>query len=353
MNKDIIEQYYNEYNFPSAQKLYKILKDDKHNITQKEIKSYLDTQLQEQLMKQQTEKRKDMGHIISIDENEKWQMDIFDLSKYANSNNGYKYLLAIIDVFTRKAYIKPMKTKSIDDTVSALENILSKYDLKPFIIMSDNDSSFLGERFQTLLEKYKIIHSTNIKGDHHALGIIDSFAKKLKTILSKLFIKNNSSKWINYIDEIIRKYNNTPHSGILDLKPNNVTKSDITKGEIYMLNMAKNMKNNTISDLSKDDQVRIRIEGTFKKGTEPKWSDDVFTVDEIRGKMIKLSNGKIKKRSNLLKIHSMPEQFQQVNIIKETNIKNNVMRKNMSAGIDQNNLISSKRISKSNKIMDV
>lgn len=350
MNNNIIEQYYNEHNFPSAQKLYKLLKDDKHNITQKEIKSYLDTQLQEQLMKQQNEKRKDLGHITAIEENEKWQMDIFDLSKYANSNNGYKYLLVIIDVFTRKAYVEPMKTKSIDDTTSALEKIINH--IRPFIIISDNDSSFLGEKFQTLLDKYKIIHNTNIIGDHHALGIIDSFAKKLKTIISKLFIKNKNSNWINHINEIIRKYNNTPHSGILDLKPNEVTKSEKTKGDIYILNLNKSKKNATISDLSKDDTVRLKIEGTFKKGTEPKWSDEIYNVEEVRGKSIKLSNGQTKKRSSLLKVQPISNQVT-TNIIKQTNINNSVIRKNRDAGIDQSNLISSKRIPKPKKILDV
>ena len=46
---------------------------------------------------------------------EAFQMDIFDLSKYKSSNSNYKYILACIDVFTRKAYAKPMKNKNIDN----------------------------------------------------------------------------------------------------------------------------------------------------------------------------------------------------------------------------------------------
>ncbi len=39
------------------------------------------------------------------------QLDIFVLQKYINSNNGYSYILCIMDVFSRKAWVYPMKSK--------------------------------------------------------------------------------------------------------------------------------------------------------------------------------------------------------------------------------------------------
>ncbi len=39
--------------------------------------------------------------------------------------------------------------------------------------------------------------------DHHALGVIDVFAKQLKRVLSKDFLENKSTKWINILPKII------------------------------------------------------------------------------------------------------------------------------------------------------
>jgi hypothetical protein len=74
------------------------------------------------------------------------QLDILVLKKYETSNNGYGYILCIMDVFSRKAWYYPMKTKGLSDTTSAIKKFFSKSGLHKFnkealvIIMSDSDS---------------------------------------------------------------------------------------------------------------------------------------------------------------------------------------------------------------------
>ena len=48
---DIIEQYYENFNYPSADKLYKLLKDDKHDVKKKDIIDYLNKQEEAQILK--------------------------------------------------------------------------------------------------------------------------------------------------------------------------------------------------------------------------------------------------------------------------------------------------------------
>ena len=54
-------------------------------------------------------------------------MDIFSLFNFVDSfrKSEYKYALCCIDVFTRKAYVIPMKDKSTEAVVEAFESILS------------------------------------------------------------------------------------------------------------------------------------------------------------------------------------------------------------------------------------
>ena len=72
------------------------------------------------------------------------------------------------------------------------------------------------------------------------------------------------------------------------------------------MNMDKNLKNIQIhtkgSDLSVGDHVRISEKNIFKKGTEPRWSDEVYTVEGVKGLSVSLSDGKTYKRDKLLKI---------------------------------------------------
>ena len=55
---------------------------------------------------------------------------------------------------------------------------IEKY--KPTILMSDNDSTFTNSQFREILDKHDIMFQPNKSNDHHALGLIDSFARTLK-----------------------------------------------------------------------------------------------------------------------------------------------------------------------------
>ena len=86
--------------------------------------------------------------------------------------------------------------------------------------MSDNESSFKGGKFQKLLSKYNIFHDVNIVDDHHVLGIVDRFARTIKTIFTKIFLRSKTKNWVDSLNKVVDRYNESPHSGIYDIKPN-------------------------------------------------------------------------------------------------------------------------------------
>ena len=298
----IIEKYYESNNFPSADKLYKYLKADNVSVSKKQVQEYLSKQTEVQLTKETKIHKSKDGHIVAMFANQIWQIDIFILQKYVKVNHGYRDILCAVDVFTRKSYCVPMKTKDIDDCTMALSKIFKIAGLTPKTIMSDNDSSFKGEKFQKLLKTYEVDHDMNIVGDHHALAIVDRFARTLKSILTKIFLRNKKNNWYDYLEKVINTYNNSPHSGILDIKPNDADTDD----NISLLvehNKKLGMENITKPDLVKGDKVRIRTKGIFDKGTEPLWSHEVYVVDSMKGKQVELNGIGIRKRDQLLKVH--------------------------------------------------
>ena len=329
---DIIKEVYEDYNLPSLDKLYTILKKKGHNISKDKIKLFLDKLNEQQLTKQTKTDKSKFGSIVAFHPNEMFQIDIFDLSKYSSYNKNYKYIFAMIDIFSRKAYAVALKNKDIDSITKAFDDIIKKNDLTPHSITSDSDSSFLGGKFQTLLDKHKIHHETVILNDHRGLGIIDRFARTLKTIFTRIFLKNQTKIWIDYLDKVITTYNRTPHSSIKDIAPDEAMEQD--KQEIiFNINQEKNKKNEPSSDLKVGDLVRVKITGLFKKGTDPTYSDEVYKVISTKGKTIELDDNKKYKQENLLMVPKDTEK-EYNNVIKEVNKESRIKRRLRKEGIE-------------------
>ena len=325
--EDFLTNLYIENNYPAKAKLLQLAKQTRPEIKAKDVNDFLDALMSYQLLKETKNRKSHLGHIVAFRVNEIWQIDIYDLSRYDKSNKGFNYMFAVVDVFSRFAYIVPLKNKDIDSTTKALEEILSYNKSSPDLVMSDNDSSFLGDKFQKLLVKYNIHHDANAIGDHNALGIVDNFAKRIKRILTAQFLHTQNKNWIDNIQKIIRTYNISPHRSLDGLSPTDAMSEDkdITQF-LFLINLYKSQVNLTTSDLSEGDKVRIRISGDFKKGTDPRYSNTVHTVKHIHGKTIILDDDKKVIRANLLKVPADTVSIDKPNIIEVAKKQKKVSR---------------------------
>ena len=153
------------------------------------------------------------------------------------------------------------------------------------------------------------------------LSIIDNFALRIKTILKKTFLFNNSTNWINHIDNIIRVYNNTRHSSLNGLSPEQALKPE-TFSLIQKININKMENNKRTTDLKINDKVRkysLFKKSISKPSITPAWSDEVYYVIKVEGSTIYLNDGSKNKRYNLLHV---PDDT-------EVNTKKNIILKSM------------------------
>ena len=287
-------------NYPGYERLVKLAQEKYPEISRSEVKTFLSHDTARQLTTVQHAKKAE-GHIVAMLPNELWQMDIFDLSRYMYSNKYFRYLLCCVDVFTRKVYVEALKEKDSEACAKAFEKIMKSNGVKPRSILSDHDAAFLREPFQKILTKEGIALNLNALNDHHALGI---FARRFKMILTTTFLKNHTTKWLDRYQNIIAIYNNTKHSSLKDKTPNEATKPG-NHEEILKLNLDKQVANKTVSDLEVDDKVRKNLltrAHQIMKGTDPRWSDEVFIVKQIHGNTIILNDGSRMKRTDLLKV---------------------------------------------------
>jgi hypothetical protein len=242
------------------------------------------------------------------------QLDIFVMIKFEKKNRGYAYILAIVDVFSRKAWCYPMHTKSLEDTVPAIKKFFKSSGIHDFnkdvlcIIMSDSDSAFRGDdrseeqNFQKVLYDNNAVMENVKLNDHSALGVIDVFAKNLKRIITKEFIESDSTNWIDILDIIVEGYNKSPHTALDDISPNDAISDPKKRTHVMQLNIIKARSNGFVTDLTPGDKVRLKDTALFKKGTESRWTDEVFTVESASGKTVVLTDGQRVKRDSVLKV---------------------------------------------------
>jgi hypothetical protein len=331
---DIIQKYYENFNFPNPKKLYTILKKDGYNYTQKNITEYLNKKDENQILK--PVKKSSTGHIVSYFPNEFWNIDIFDLSKFVKYNNGYKYIFCAIDIFSRHAYCEPMKNKDETNVILSLNKILSESKSLPTNIISDSDSSFLSNKFINFLDQKGINFNTVIVGDHKSLGVIDRFALTIKRIFAKLFIINKKSNWIDYLQKVVKTYNNTVHDSLNDLTPNEAEEKKNYE-KVLDLNIKKSKSNKMESDLKPGDKVRILVKTKLSRITDSNWSTEVYIVKSVRFKTVVLTNDQVVKRENLLKVHE--SNISTIDISKKINQENKNKRYLANEAIDTSNVI--------------
>jgi transposase InsO family protein len=86
---------------------------------------------------------------------QQWQMDLADMQSMQKFNDGYRYLLVCIDVFSKYAWVVPLKNKTGPTLVEAFKVILTS-GRKPEKIMTDQGTEFLNKHFRALMKEEDI-----------------------------------------------------------------------------------------------------------------------------------------------------------------------------------------------------
>ena len=139
------------------------------------------------------------------------------LSKY---NKGIKYLLCAIDLFSKYAWVIPIKDKKGTSIVNAFKKILNNSNRKPNKIWVDQDSEFYNNAFKDFLKINNIeMYSTYNEGKSVAA---ERFIRTLKNKIFKHMTDIQQNIYFDVLDDIVDKYNNTVYRTI-KIKPIEVT----------------------------------------------------------------------------------------------------------------------------------
>ena len=206
--------------------------------------------------------------------NDLFQADLVDVSNISSHNDGYRYILTCIDVFSKRAWAIPLKTKSGTEVTSAFEKILGE--TKCNMLQTDKGTEWLNAKFQTLLRSHGIKFYTSENDDIKA-AVIERFNRTLKSKMWRYFTYKNTRRFLDVLPDLIHSYNNTYHRSI-GMKPANVNSSNeqIVREKLYPLKPKSKLK----WKLMIGDKVRISMQRVpFRKGYLGNWSEEIFVVD--------------------------------------------------------------------------
>ena len=241
-------------------------------MTQKNIKIFINEIYSKPPKKYYATNKTDVYFIDDI-----WSLDILDLKDYGPENNrGYRYVLVIIDNFSKYGWAVPLKNKNAQTIKDSFEKILINSKRKPNLIETDRGKEFYNNIFQDFLNKNNIKHYS--RNSSYGAVFAERFNRTIRDLLKKIVFENGDGNWIDVLPTITKQYNNRIHSST-KLTP---TQASLKKNECYvyknLLDKRKKVKPKfQINDLV----ITADLKKTFSKGDTTNWSYKLYKITEI------------------------------------------------------------------------
>ena len=135
-----------------------------------------------------------------------WGVDLADMRLLSKCNKGIKYLLCVIDLFSKYPFVVPLKDKKGVSIVNAFQSILDESKRKSNKILVDQGSEFYNNDFKKWLKNNDIsMYSTYNEGKSVTA---ERFIRTLKNKLYKHTTAVSKNVYYDVLDDIVKKYNN-------------------------------------------------------------------------------------------------------------------------------------------------
>ena len=199
-----------------------------------------------------------------------WGVDLADMQSLSRKNKGIKYLLCVIDLHSKYAFVIPLKDKKGISVTNGLNKVIKQSNRKTIKIWVDQGGGFYNNVFKQWLSDNDIImYSTYNEGKS---VVAERFIRTLKSKLYKHMTAIGKNVYYDVLDDVVNKYNNTKHSTI-KMKPIDVGNNK----RVYI-----DEHNEKRSRFKVGDRVRIsKFKNIFAKGYTPNWSSEIFVVDKV------------------------------------------------------------------------
>ena len=223
--------------------------------------------------------------IIPLYKDETWSADLIDKSSLSKYNNNYKFILTVIDIFTKYAWAIPLKNKSGLSITNGFKLVLGENpqggseSRKPEKLWVDRGSEFYNKTFKSLLKEYGTgnaasgIELYSTYSDLKAV-FIERFNRTLLHIINKPMFINGDGNWVNILNDAVLTYNNNIHSTINMTPVDASNNPDKVKYTFNFKNIKPKFK---VGDYVRNADKR----NIFSKGYTSNWNRELFKVNEV------------------------------------------------------------------------
>ena len=134
-----------------------------------------------------------------------WAADLADMKAFSKFNQGFNFLLFVIDIFSKYGWIIPLKNKESKTVAPALKTIFKER--KPEKMWVDKGKEFYNKDVKELIELY----STE---NEEKSSVVERWIRTMKEKMWKYFTDNNTNHYVDILPDLVKDYNNTRHSSI-------------------------------------------------------------------------------------------------------------------------------------------
>ena len=204
-----------------------------------------------------------------------WAADLADMRALSKENDGYNFLLLVIDTFSKYGWIVPLKDKKGETIVNALKEIFKESGRRPDKLWTDKGREFFNKDVRDLVYLYAT-------ENEEKSSIAERWIRTMKEKMFKYFTDYNTNKYIDVLPELVEDYNNTVHSST-KLTPTDASKEE-NELKVWSNLYPDRYKTSRLNPkFSVGDKVRITKKKTvFEKGYTTRWTEEIFTIKEIR-----------------------------------------------------------------------
>jgi hypothetical protein len=354
MTKRLNDIFYNSTTgYSGLKELLNQAKEQKILLTNDEIKQWYQDQPINQIYKPFSQVKNFSSFKSHTNQTGELYADLMDVSRFSWHNKGVKYLLNIIDLFSRYAWSFPLKSKKPSEIEPYIKEVIESIPKNHIISFTfDKGREFMGEVKALLNSKHIQIYLNDPKSlnGKNKMALIERFHQTLWNMIKKYLSSQETLTYIDQLPQFIQNYNNRIHSTIQD-KPINVfkMKQPVIVVSHEMIHPLQSENKFQIGDMVRVQKKRHVFD---KKGLIPIYSKKIYKIISIKGKRYEVDDGSYYYAEQLVKgTEQSPTQSEYQKLIKQNAQQNKTerqLRKDFKAPLEQiqNQIIKGKRVRK-------
>jgi hypothetical protein len=279
---------------------YKRVRDSYLNIRRSDVSAFLKNQKVYQITKSQNHTTN--KPIMSSSPNERYGIDCINMVSYASANGGVdrgtKFILTIVDYFSRKMWLRPLISQTAVNVRNALINLVQETKTYPRIIQADNGSEFKRETSEWMRDN-NITYIKTLSYSPESNGLVEGTNKKVRKVLRKIMIRTNSRNWTRNLQNTANLLNSQVN-GTTKRTPDSVWKQghelqaeqDQDVIRLHERRIINAVKNNDTTEYKIGDFVRVKMGALYssvrkliksgdKKNIVVNYSPTVYKITNI------------------------------------------------------------------------